>query len=70
MLIVPALDAGIFFGSAAMAVLIPGLSPGTAKMRKRTSKDYKNLIGRAGRSPPSSGLKHMTGKVDSCAPSR
>ncbi len=31
---------------------------------------YKNLIGRAGRSPPSSAPEQMTGKVDSCAPSR
>jgi hypothetical protein len=48
MLIVPALDAGIFFGEATVAV------SSTAMMRKRSSKDYKNLIGRAWRSPPSS----------------
>jgi hypothetical protein len=48
MLIVPALDAGIFLGNAAMAV------SGTAMMKKRSSKYYKNLIGRAWRSPPSS----------------
>jgi hypothetical protein len=61
-LIVPALDAGIFFGNAAMAV------SSTAMMRKRSSEDYKNLIGREWRSPPSSAPEQMTGKVDLCAP--
>ena len=47
MLIVPALDAGIFFANAEMAV------SNTAMMRRGNSVYYKNLIGRAGRSPAS-----------------